>query len=183
MALSSVSRKRQAVAGWLQQQKRHRVFPRSQCGLCAPSILQEKEAAIAFNYSWWGTWQAGGAEEEPQQSAFPISEGKTLSSQRLLLHTLWGSLCEGTGSLCLFNQKRISFRNRNKTEPVQCCVHVEVRKPTTQKKLEKCQWIHLQEACMQQVAVPLLFHDIWVHLAFIFCLFLNWNKIFSVYLT
>lgn len=84
-------------------------------------------------------WHTDGTEEKHHRSTLPplTEKYRTRRSCHLLLCRLWLACTKEQEACVFFNWKRISFKNRNKTEPVQWYVCVAVRENYGEKTMEK----------------------------------------------
>lgn len=164
-----IPRKRQPWVAWLQEQTRHHVMPQAQCDLCTALVLREKEASA-------GLWPASLVRKHStwrgQKKPHYLWKCWTHGGCCLLLQSVF----RGAGSLCLLNQKRISFESR--TEAVLWYVWRGVKVDCRKKKLtwknasecnSNCSIKHVYKR-LTSSKLHFQFSDIifWFHLAFIF---------------
>lgn len=120
-----------------------------------------------------------GQREKNHRSTFPPLTEKYRTRRRchLLLHRLWVACTKEQEACVFFNWKRISFKNRNKTEPVQWYVCVAVRENYGEKKIEKNASEFNSSSCIKPTCnrltcsksqFQLYSINFWFHLAFIF---------------
>lgn len=100
-----IPRKRQPWVAWLQEQTRHHVMPQAQCDLCTALVLREKEASAGL---WPASLVGKHSTWRGQKKPHYLWKCWTHGGCCLLLRSVF----RGAGSLCLLNQKRISFESR-----------------------------------------------------------------------